>query len=41
MREGLLEELETLLNAVGHVGVDFGYGEYQLCKEEIEKAREL
>ena len=35
--EGLL----NLLNAVGHVGVDFGYGPYELCAEEIEKARDL
>ena len=30
-----------LIKAVAHIGVDFGYGDYQLEKEHIEKAREI
>jgi hypothetical protein len=41
MNKETLERVITLLNAVGHIGVDFGYGEYQLSKEEIEEARNL
>ena len=40
-RKELDERLLNLLKAVGHVGVDFGFGEYQLCNEEIEEARNL
>jgi len=34
-------ELEKIVLAVAHVGVDFGYGKYALDIETIEKAREL
>ena len=32
---------ESLLKAVAHVGVDFGYGSYELSKEEIQQARDI
>lgn len=35
------ERTKDLLNAVGHVGVDIGYGVYELGRSEIEQAREL
>ena len=41
MTKEIKERLLNLLNAVGHVGVDFGHGEYQLHDKEIEEAREL
>ena len=41
-------ELEEKLNramevvkAVAHIGIDWGYGEYQLSKSDIDKARSL
>lgn len=36
-----IEELQDITKAVAHVGVDFGYGEFKLEKEHIDKAREL
>ena len=41
MKDELKKRLLELLEAVGHVGVDFGYGEYELSEEEIEEARNL
>ncbi len=35
------DKLLSLLQAVGHVGVDFGEGEYQLGREDIELAQHL
>jgi len=35
------ERTKDLLNAVGHVGVDIGFGVYELGRTEIEQAREL
>ena len=36
-----VQRLNDLLNAVGHVGVDFGYGSYELSQEDIETAQHL
>lgn len=47
-REEYKELLEThcivpreLLEAVAHIGIDFGYGKYELDQEHIDNAREL
>lgn len=34
-------ELEEIARAVAHIGVDFGFGNYQLEQKHIDKAREL
>ena len=34
-------ELEEIVKAVAHIGVDFGYGEFELDDSHIKKAREL
>ena len=36
-----IKQLEDLANTVAHVGVDFGYGEFQLEAQHIEQARKL
>lgn len=41
MDKETIERLTTLLNAVSHVGYDFGFGEYSLCEAEIQEARDL
>jgi len=33
--------LEQIVEAVAHIGVDFGYGRFELSKDDIKKAREL
>ena len=35
------KQLEEITEAVAHVGVDLGYGVYELQPEDIEKARKL
>ena len=30
-----------LVKAVAHIGIDFGYGEYELPQEYIDSAREI
>ena len=35
------EELEEIVKAVAHIGVDFGYGKLEIGQDEIEKARLL
>lgn len=37
----LLNECEKILVAVGHIGVDFGYGKYELEKAYIEDSHTL
>lgn len=37
----LLDECEIIINDVAHIGVDFGYGEYELDKKQIGDSREL
>ena len=43
MREAAdrIEVLEEVVKAVAHIGVDFGYGKYELQQEDIDKARAL
>jgi predicted adenine nucleotide alpha hydrolase (AANH) superfamily ATPase len=39
-----MEENETakeIIKAVAHIGIDFGYGKYELEDKWIDKAREL
>jgi hypothetical protein len=36
-----IEALEEVVKAVAHIGVDFGYGKYELQPEDIDKARAL
>ena len=33
-----IEELEEIVNAVAHIGVDFGYGKFEIGQDEIDKA---
>lgn len=33
--------LEQIVEAVAHIGVDFGYGRYELGKDDIKKAKAL
>ena len=35
------EAMEDLVKAVAHIGVDFGYGDFELNDEHIEKARKI
>lgn len=35
------KQLENLVEAMAHIGVDFGYGEFELEPDHIEKARKL
>jgi len=34
-------ELEEIVKAVAHIGVDWGYGKFELNQEHIDKARKL
>jgi hypothetical protein len=36
-----IAELEVIVKAVAHIGVDFGYGKYQLEPSIIDDARTL
>lgn len=36
-----VDELEDIVKAVAYIGVDFGYGNYELEQKYIYKAREL
>ena len=33
--------LEEIVNAVAHIGIDFGYGKFEIGQDEIDKARLL
>ena len=35
------EKLKEIVNAVAHIGVDFGYGKFEIGQDEINKARLL
>lgn len=35
------KKLEDIVEAVAHIGIDFGYGEFQLTPEHIDLARKL
>lgn len=37
----LSNEVQVILKAVAHIGIDFGYGPYELEDRHIQKAREL
>lgn len=39
--EDRIEALEEVVKAVSHIGVDFGYGKYELQPEDIDRARAL
>lgn len=39
--EALIAELREIVESVANIGVDFGYGTYELQPETIEKARQL
>lgn len=39
--EAKVAALEEVVNAVAHIGVDFGYGKYELEDIKIDKARKL
>lgn len=43
MREAAdrIEALEDVVQAVAHIGADFGYGKHELQLEDIDKARAL
>jgi hypothetical protein len=36
-----IAELEQIVLSVGHIGVDFGYGVYEIDQATIDKARQL
>lgn len=38
---GRIAELEEIVKAVAHIGVDFGYGKYELESGKIDDARTL
>ena len=37
----LLAEQYEIIEAVAHIGVDFGYGKFEIGQDEIDKARLL
>mgnify|MGYP003652290019 CR=1 FL=1 len=39
--EKRIAELEQIVLSVGHIGVDFGYGVYEIDQATIDKARQL
>jgi hypothetical protein len=39
--EKRIAELEQIVLSVGHIGVDFGYGDYEIDQATIDKARQL
>lgn len=39
--ENRVKELEEVVNAVAHIGVDFGFGRYELEDSKIDDARKL
>ena len=41
MPKGEAEKLREIVKAVAHIGVDWGYGVFQLSQEHIDKARRL
>jgi dihydropteroate synthase len=36
-----IAELEQIVLSVGHIGIDFGYGVYEIDQATIDKARQL
>ena len=41
MQDSRIAELEAIVKAVAHIGVDFGYGKYELEAGIIDDARTL
>jgi hypothetical protein len=41
MEQTYIEQLEEIVEAVAHIGIDFGYGAFELEPEHIQKARRL
>jgi len=41
MSEDMLIRVKVILESVGHIGVDFGYGPYYLSLEQIREAQDL
>ena len=39
--ERQLEEARELIKAVAHIGIDWGYGKFELNQDHIDKARKL
>jgi len=39
--ERQLEEARELIKAVAHIGIDWGYGKFELTQDHIDKARKL
>ena len=39
--ERQLEEARELIKAVAHIGIDWGYGKFELNQEHIDTARKL
>ena len=39
--ERKLEEARELIKAVAHIGIDWGYGKFELNQDHIDKARKL
>ena len=35
------ERMLSVMKAVAHIGVDFGYGKFEIGQDEIDKARLL
>ena len=35
-----IAELEEIAKAVAHIGIDFGYGKYEIEEEHIENSRQ-
>jgi len=40
-QEKKIAELKEVANKVAHIGVDFGYGDFELGVDDIKQAREL
>jgi len=39
--ESQLAEARELIKAVAHIGIDWGYGKFELNQDHIDKARKL
>jgi|11_taG_2_1085331.scaffolds.fasta_scaffold52049_4 hypothetical protein len=39
--ERQLEEYMEIIKAVAHIGIDWGYGKFELKQDHIDKARKL
>ena len=37
----IYEEALDIVKAVAHIGIDWGYGKFELTQEHIDKAREI